>query len=98
MECVELIDSVGVPAGPIYNCEQVCADKNITETREMLVKVPHKEAGDLTVIGNPIKMNAYPCQYKKAAPDLGEDNFSIFASLGFSPEELERYREEGVIN
>ena len=98
MECVEIIDSVGVPAGPIYNCEQVCADKNITETREMLVKVPHKEAGDLTVIGNPIKMNEYPCQYKKAAPDLGEDNFSIFASLGFSREDLEKYREEGVIN
>ncbi len=86
MECVEIIDSVGVPAGPIYNCEQVCADKNITETREMLVKVPHKEAGDLTVIGNPIKMNEYPCQYKKAAPDLGEDNFSIFKALGFSEE------------
>ncbi len=97
-ECVEIIDRAGVPAGPIYNCEQVCKDKNITETREMLVKVHHEEAGDLTVIGNPIKMSAYPCQYTKAAPDLGEDNISIFTELGFTDEELETYRKEGVIN
>lgn len=98
MECVEIIDRAGIPAGPIYNCEQVCRDKNITETREMLVKVPHPEAGDLTVIGNPIKMNAYPCQYKKAAPDLGEDNYEIFKELGFSDEKLQEYIEKGAIN
>lgn len=98
MECVAVIDEAGVPAAPIYNCKQVCEDQNIAETREMLVKVPHKEAGELTVLGNPIKMNEYPCQYTKAAPDLGEDNFDIFASLGFSADELKKYREEGVIN
>ncbi len=97
-ECVEIIDRAGIPAGPIYNCEQVCKDKNITETREMLVKVPHPEAGDLTVIGNPIKMNTYPCQYKKAAPDLGEDNYEIFKELGFSDEKLQEYVEKGAIN
>lgn len=64
----------------------------------MLVKVPHPEAGDLTVIGNPIKMNTYPCQYKKAAPDLGEDNYEIFKELGFSDEKLQEYVEKGAIN
>lgn len=97
-ECIAAIDAAGVPAGPIYNCEQVCKDKNITETREMLVKVPHPEAGDLTVIGNPIKMNTYPCQYKKAAPDLGENNYEVFKELGFSDETLQAYVEKGAIN
>lgn len=91
-EAVAAIDAVGVPAAPIYNCEQLCQDKAIVEEREMLVKVPapkgHPEAPELTVIGNPIKMEETPCQYVKAAPELGEDNTDIFRELGFSDEEL----------
>ena len=71
--------------------------------REMLVKVPapknHPEApAELTVLGNPIKMEETPCQYYKAAPDLGEDNEEIFKELGFTEEQLAQYRAAGVIN
>lgn len=101
-EAVAIIDGAGVPAAPIYNCEQACKDKNITEVREMLVKVPapksHPEIEELTVIGNPIKMKETPCVYAKAAPDLGEDNYNIFKELGFSDDELAAYREAGVMN
>lgn len=97
-ECVKIIDDAGIPAAPIYNCADVCSDKNIVEVREMLVKVPHKEAGELTVLGNPIKMDRYPVQYKKAAPDLGEDNDEIFMELGFSKEKLDEYKAKGALN
>ena len=98
MECVDIINEIGIPAAPIYNCKDVCEDKNITEGRQMLVTVPHLEAGDLTVIGNPIKMDVYPCQYLKAAPELGEDNENIFEALGFTKEQLDAYRAEGALN
>lgn len=101
-EVVAAIDAVGVPAAPIYNCEQLCNDKSIVEAREMLVKVPapknHPETPELTVIGNPIKMKETPCQYVKAAPDLGEDNEDIFKELGFSDAEIARFREMRVMN
>lgn len=102
-EVVEIIDGAGIPVAPIYNCEQVCKDKSIVETREMLVKVPrpakHPEVPDeLTVLGNPIKMEETPCQYVKAAPDLGEDNEAIFKELGFSDEQLRAYRAKGIMN
>ena len=101
-EIVSIIDGAGVPVAPIYNCEQLCQDKSIIETREMLVKVPaprnHPEAPELTVIGNPIKMKETPCQYVKAAPDLGEDNEDIFRELGFTDDEIAKYREMGVMN
>lgn len=101
MECVELIDSWGIPAAPIYDCGRACADKNITEVREMLVKVPRPHdghEGELTVIGNPIKMSDYPCEYTKGAPMLGEDNDVIFSALGFTKEQLDAYRAGGVMN
>lgn len=102
-EVCKIIDEAGIPVAPIYNCEQAANDKNIVEVREMLVKVPapvkHPDAPkELTVIGNPLKMEEAPCVYYKAAPDLGENNEEIFESLGFTKEQLEAFRAEGVIN
>ncbi len=97
-ECVEIIDAAGIPVAPIYDCKDVCEDKNIVEVREMLVQIPHPEAGDLTVLGNPIKMSEYPCKYEKAAPELGEDNEAIFTALGISKETYEAYKAKGAVN
>lgn len=100
-QCVALIDSWGIPAAPIYNCAQVCADENITKAREMLVEVPRPRdghEGTLTVVGNPIKMSEYPCRYTKGAPMLGEDNEDIFRSLGFTEEQLAAFRAQGAMN
>lgn len=95
-ECVDIILGVGVPAGPIYNMKDVYEDEHLKE-REMFVKINDPEAGELTVIGNPIKMSEYPVQYKKSAPNLGEDDDSIFEALGFSKEKLNEYKQKGAL-
>ena len=64
----------------------------------MLVKVADKAGKAYTVIGNPIKMDKYPCRYEKMAPELGEDNYEIFKELGFSDDVLSAYANEGIIN
>ena len=101
-EAVAIIDKAGIPAAPIYDCEALCKDDSIIKDREMLVTVPspknHKEVAALTVIGNPIKMSETPVKYKKAAPDLGEDNDEIFRELGFSDEQLAAFKAAGVMN
>ena len=101
-EVVAIIDKAGIPAAPIYDCEALCKDDSIIKDREMLVTVPspknHKEVAALTVIGNPIKMSETPVKYKKAAPDLGEDNDEIFRELGFSDEQLAAFKAAGVMN
>lgn len=99
-ECVDKIVEIGVPAGPIYDCEKIAHDKEITDVRQMFVKVPHPVEGNepLTVLGNPIKYSEYPCQYKKAAPELGENNYEIFSELGFTDAQLRKAAEDGAIN
>ncbi|MBP2654630.1 MAG: hypothetical protein H6Q73_2199 [Firmicutes bacterium] len=98
LECVDIILGVEVPAGPIYTVKEVYEDKNIRETREMFVKVQHPEAGELTVMGNPIKMSEYPCEYKMAAPDLGQHNAEILKEIGFSEAEIAKFKDNGSIN
>ena len=97
-EVVKLIDSVGVPVGPIYDCKDIANDKEITDVRQMFVKVPHPTLGNLTVLGNPIKMSEYPWQYDTCAPELGADNKDVFEKLGFSEEELKTYEAAGALN
>lgn len=96
-ECVEIISKAGIPAAPIYTVEDIYNDDFIREERKMFVTVPHEEAGDLTVLGNPIKMSEYPVEYNKAAPDLGENNDQILEDLGYSKEDIENFKENGVI-
>ena len=43
-------------------------------------------------------MEETPCTYRKAAPDLGEDNDDVFKALGFSDEELAQFKAERVMN
>lgn len=97
-ECVDIILGADVPAAPIYTVKEVYEDKNISEAREMFVKVPHPEAGELVVLGNPIKMSVHPCEYRKAAPDLGQDNDEILREAGFSMEQITAFRQNGSIN
>ena len=63
----------------------------------MLVKVPDKKAGEFTVLGNPIKMDIYPCTYRKSAPDLGEDDVDIMKELGYSDEQIAAMQADGAV-
>ena len=100
-EIVKIIDGVGVPVAPIYNCEKAANDPAIAVDRQMLVKIPapatYPDAGEMTVIGNPIHMPEAPCTYSAVHFDLGQDNDEIFSALGFSAEELEKMKAEGVL-
>jgi formyl-CoA transferase len=96
VECVDLILGVGVPAGPIFDMKDVYENEHI-RARDMFVKVNHPEAGELTVIGNPIKMSEYPVQYKTAAPDAGQNDDEVFEALGYSKEKLAAYRQKSAL-
>ena len=104
-ECVEIIDKAGVPAAKIYNTEDVVNDPGIAVDREMIVKVKAPEAhpeagtdGELTVVGNPIKMPLTPMQYGQAAKDMGGDNEEVLKELGFTDEQIADLRSKRAIN
>ena len=101
-ECMRILDQGGIPAAPIRNTAQVVADPALWEDRGMFVKVApptdHPEAGELTVVGNPIKMPLTPTRCEKAGPELGEHNREILRELGFTGEQIEDFLTKGVIN
>lgn len=96
-EWMDALDAVKVPCGPILNLEQVVNDPQVV-SREMIVDLPHPEAGSLRVPGLPIKFSRTPAAISRHAPLLGEHNADIYGELlGIAATELERLQEEGVI-
>ena len=93
---LELLDSAGVVAGPIYNMEQVYRDPQVL-AREMLVNTEDPELGTIHNIGVPVKLSATPGSIRRRAPALGEHSGEILLEHGFTQGEVDELLNAGVI-
>ncbi|MDD5906030.1 MAG: CaiB/BaiF CoA-transferase family protein [Clostridiales bacterium] len=97
-EIVDLILATGVPAAPIYNMQDLLDDEHICKDREMFVNVKHDVIGDMTVIGDAVKLMGTKNGVRWAAPSLGQHSFEVYNGIfGLSREELEQLQADGVI-
>jgi crotonobetainyl-CoA:carnitine CoA-transferase CaiB-like acyl-CoA transferase len=94
---VDTLATAGIPAAPVNNVAEMVADPQV-RAREMFVELDHPVYGPLKTTGTPLKLSETPGQVRWLAPMPGQDNQEVFVRLlGHSPEELERWRAEGVI-
>lgn len=94
---LDALEAAGVPCGPINSIGEVFAETQIA-AREMVVELPHPTAGNVRLVGNPIKLSRTPVSYRSAPPLLGEQTDAVLDELlGLSPEEIARLRENGVV-
>jgi len=96
-EVVQALTTAGVPAAPVNNVAEMVADPQV-RAREMFVERDHPVYGLLTTTGTPLKLSETPGRVRWLAPMPGQDNEEVFVRLlGHAPEELARWRAEGVI-
>ena len=95
-EWVELLLDAGVPAGPIRDYEQSCADPH-TLAREMVVELDHPVEGRVRALGIPVKLSETAGTIRRVPPRLGEHTDEILRAAGYSPAEIEAMREEGAV-
>lgn len=95
----EIQDFLGglVPCGPIHTVTDIFEDPHVAR-REMLVEVEHPGMPrPVTLAGSPIKMTESAVGIRRRAPLLGEHTGQVFAELGYSGDQVEKLRVEGVI-
>lgn len=98
VEVVEIVLGKGIPAGPIYNVQQITEDDHIAGAREMFVEVNHPVIGPMKVNGNPIKLMDMMPRINYPAPTLGQDNESILKDMvGITDEEYQELIAKKVI-
>lgn len=93
---IEKFEADGVPSGPINTIDKVFADPQVKHLG-MAQSVKSKALGDITLVGQPVKMSATPSSMKLAPPERGEHNDEILQEFGYSPDEIAALKSDGII-
>jgi formyl-CoA transferase len=97
-EVVSKLNGNGIPSCPIYDLKQASEDPHIGGARGMTVEWEQPGLGEVTLLGNPIKMSATDPVPRGPAPELGGDTNSVLENLlGLSRKEIDELREHGVL-
>ena len=97
-ELEEIIVACGIPFGPILDIPQI-AEHDLIKRRNMLwtVNQPGMD-GEIRIPGSPVKFHGLPDEPRKASPQLGEDNDSVYSRIaGLSADKIEALKEWGII-
>ncbi len=95
-QAVDDMADAGVPCTSVNDIPQAAESPQLWE-RELLVEVPDPVAGTIHVSGKQIKLSRSETVVG-SAPLVGEHNDEILSTvLGYTPEEVGRLRDEGVI-
>jgi formyl-CoA transferase len=94
---IEKLRAAGVPCGGVRNLQEVFADPQIA-AREMVVTMTHPAAGDIRVLGSPLKLSDTPATQRTPPPTLGQHTESVLErDLGFTRDAVSELRAGGVI-
>lgn len=72
-----------IPCGPIQNMEEVTNDPQL-QARNMFINYEHPTAGEIKMIGSPLKLSRTPVAMRSHPPDAGEHNEEVLKRLGIS--------------
>ena len=94
---VEALEKAGVPCGPINTVAQAFADPQV-QARGMQIRLPHPLAGEVPLMGSPMKFSGTPLEHQLAPPLLGQHADEILEQmLGIGAEERAKLRAAGAI-
>jgi crotonobetainyl-CoA:carnitine CoA-transferase CaiB-like acyl-CoA transferase len=93
---VDGLEAAGLPCGPVNTIDQVFADPQVLH-REMKISLAHA-AGELPLIGSPLKLSATPVSYRRSPPTLGQHTDEVLKDvLGLGDDERQALRKAGIV-
>ena len=95
-EWLDVLESAGVPAGPVNDVAEMAADPH-TKARGTIAQVPAATGGEFAVIGHPVKYSAASTEIIRGAPLIGQHSREVLAEFGFTKDEIESLIGEGAV-
>jgi crotonobetainyl-CoA:carnitine CoA-transferase CaiB-like acyl-CoA transferase len=69
-----------VPCAPVNTAADIAVDPHVA-ARQMIVRVPHPEGGEIDIVGTPLKLTETPARRFERAPLLGEHTGEVLGRL-----------------
>ena len=95
-EWVALLTEAGVPAGPVLNVAECFANEQV-KTLPVVAEVEHPLLGRQHLLGPGVNMERTPPKICSPTPELGQHTDEVLVELGYVPDEIARFRREGVV-
>jgi crotonobetainyl-CoA:carnitine CoA-transferase CaiB-like acyl-CoA transferase len=97
MEWTRELIAAGIPAGPVFNLDQVFSDPHVMHNG-LVEEVEHPVIGSLRQLSNPLRMGSIGKNTVRSHPPLlGENSEAVLAAFGLSPSEIADLVDTGVV-
>jgi crotonobetainyl-CoA:carnitine CoA-transferase CaiB-like acyl-CoA transferase len=85
-----------IPASPIQTLVDVVNDPQ-ARANNFFLPYNHPNYGKMEIMASPVNMSETPATIRMPAPEFSQHTEEVLLEEGYSWEEIERFREEGVI-
>ncbi len=93
---IALINTAGVPCGPIYKMDEVFADPQVKHLG-IAQKVAHPVLGPIDMVGQAVTLSRTPSAMRMPTPERGEHTEAVLRELGYDDETIAGFRARRVI-
>ncbi|WP_028310867.1 CaiB/BaiF CoA transferase family protein [Derxia gummosa] len=95
-QLLAMLDEVDVPCAKVQRIDEVLADPQV-RARGMLVEQQHPVLGSIRLPNLPFRFSDCDTTITQVAPELGQHNAEVAASLGFSAAEIAAMQADGSL-
>ena len=93
---VDRLNAAGIPCGPIYTIDQTFSDPQVRHLG-IAQSVQSPALGTINLVGQPFTLSRTPSQLVSGAPEHGEHTDAILTELGYSANDISKWRQSGTI-
>lgn len=90
------LEAAGIPCSPVNGIDEVFADPQV-RARGLQVNIDHPEQDALPMVASPLRLSATPVRYRRAPPMLGQHTEDVLRESGWSAQEIDELRAQGVV-
>jgi crotonobetainyl-CoA:carnitine CoA-transferase CaiB-like acyl-CoA transferase len=95
-EWIDILNAAGVPSGPIYDVREVFEDEHV-KSLGLDTPVKHPVLGEIRIQSPAVTLSRTPGSIRMPAAEPGQHTDEVLGELGYSREEIERFRKDDVI-
>lgn len=93
-EWVQRLEAQEIICGPVNTFDKLFAHP---EVQRMVVSMTHPTAGEVKMLGVPVKLGRTPGRPKSPPPLLGQHTQEVLAQAGYTAEQIADLRHRGII-